>query len=153
MDDCVFCKIAKREVSAHMVWEDDRHMAFLSHRPNTEGFTVVITKEHQPSYIFASEDSVITGIVHAAKEVARKIDRAFDDVGRTGMIFEGFGVDHLHAKLFPMHGTKSDEWKHHVSHVDKYFDYYEGYISSHDYTPGDQGALAKTAEKIKNAAP
>jgi diadenosine tetraphosphate (Ap4A) HIT family hydrolase len=88
--------------------------------------------------------------VHAAKEVARKIDVAFEDVGRTGMIFEGFGVDHLHAKLFPMHGTKSDEWKQRRSNVEKYFDHYEGYISSHDYKRADDAALAATAEKIKN---
>jgi diadenosine tetraphosphate (Ap4A) HIT family hydrolase len=125
-------------------------MAFLTPFPNTEGFTVVITKEHQSSYIFAAPDAVITGIVHAAKEVARKIDVAFEDVGRTGMIFEGFGVDHLHAKLFPMHGTKSDEWKQRRSNVEKYFDHYEGYISSHDYKRADDAALAATAEKIKN---
>jgi diadenosine tetraphosphate (Ap4A) HIT family hydrolase len=151
MSDCIFCKIAKGEAPAYVVWESDSHMAFLTPFPNTEGFTVVITKEHYPSYIFAAPDSVITGIVHAAKEVARKIDSAFTDVGRTGMIFEGFGVDHLHAKLFPMHGTKSDEWKQHRSNVEKYFDQYEGYISSHDYKRADDAARTAVAEKIKNA--
>ena len=151
MPDCIFCKIAAREAQAFVIWEDDTHMAFLSRRPNTEGFSVVIPKQHQPSYIFAADDAVITGIVHAAKQAARQIDKAFDDVGRTGMIFEGFGVDHLHAKLFPMHNTKSDEWKQHVSHVDKYFDTYEGYISSHDYGEADQAKLEALAALIRAA--
>lgn len=151
MSDCIFCKIAKGEAPAHVIWEDEKHLAFLSISPNTEGFSVVITKEHQPSYVFAATDETITGIVHAAKEVASKIDSAFDDVGRTGMIFEGFGVDHLHAKLFPMHGTKSDEWKQRRLDVDKYFDHYEGYISSHEYKRADDVALKVTAEKIRNA--
>ena len=30
-----------------VIWEDERHMAFLSRWPNTEGFSVVITKDHK----------------------------------------------------------------------------------------------------------
>lgn len=59
----------------------------------------------------------------ASKRVALLLDEALDDVGRTGMIFEGYGVDHLHAKLFPMHGTgRNSEFKPIASSVDKYFD-------------------------------
>ena len=54
-------------------------------------------------------------------------------VGRVGLIFEGFGVDHLHAKLAPMHGTQTDGgWNQITSTHRKTFDHYEGYISSHD---------------------
>lgn len=151
MNDCIFCKIAQGEAPAHVLWEDDKHLAFLTIFPNTEGFSVVITKEHNPSYLFANTDETITGIVHAAKTVAGKLDRTFADVGRTGMIFEGFGVDHLHAKLFPMHGTKDETWKQHRSAVNKYFEHYEGYISSHDHVRADDAALAALAEKIRNA--
>jgi histidine triad (HIT) family protein len=151
MDSCIFCKMAMGEAPSHKVWEDEKHLGFLTIFPNTEGFSVVITKEHNPSYIFSNSDETITGIVHAAKEVARKLDAYFDDVGRTGMMFEGFGVDHLHAKLFPMHGTKTDEWRQHKSSVDKYFTRYEGYMSSHDYARADDAALAALAEKIRNA--
>jgi len=77
------------------------------------------------------------------------LDSAFDDVGRTGVMFEGFGVNHIHAKLFPMHGTKSDEWKKHVSHVSKYFERYEGYISSHDCERADDAKLAELAHRIR----
>ena len=65
------------------------------------------------------------------------------------MIFEGFGVDHMHAKLFPMHGTKSEEWKKRKSNVDKFFENYEGYISSHDHKRADDTALAELAKKIR----
>lgn len=151
MSDCIFCKIAKGESPAHVLWEDDRHLAFLSIFPNTEGFSVVITKEHNPSYLFANSDETITGIVHAAKTVAGKLDRAFVDVARTGMIFEGFGVDHLHTKLFPMHGTSDEAWKQQRTAINKYFEHYEGYISSHDHVRADDIALAALAEKIRNA--
>ena len=134
---------------SHKIWEDKNHLAFLSIYPNTEGFSVVITKKHYPSYAFDLPDSVLTELVKATKKVARLLDSKLEDVGRTGMIFEGFGVDHIHAKLFPMHGTKMKNWKPLKSSVNKYFEKYEGYISSHDYKKEDPNRLAELAKKIR----
>lgn len=150
MQDCIFCKIANGEAPSHKVWEDDKHLAFLSIFPNTEGFTVVITKEHYPSYAFDLLEDVLMGLVIATKKVGKLLDEKLDDVGRTGMIFEGFGVDHVHAKLFPMHGTKLQSWQPIKSNVEKYFEKYEGYISSHDYERADDNKLARIAEKIRS---
>jgi|SRR3989344_963442 len=147
--DCIFCKIVKGEAPCHKIWEDEKHLAFLSIFPNTEGFSVVITKKHYPSYAFDLPEDVLTGLMLAAKKAAKLLDAKLEDVGRTGMIFEGFGVDHVHAKLFPMHGTKMPEWKPVKSNVDKYFEKYEGYISSHDYRRGNDEELADLAKKIR----
>jgi diadenosine tetraphosphate (Ap4A) HIT family hydrolase len=147
--DCIFCKIVKGGAPSHKIWEDEKHLAFLSIFPNTEGFSVVITKEHFPSYPFNLPEDVLIGLLLATKKVAKLLDEKLDDVGRTGMIFEGFGVDHIHAKLFPMHGTKMLEWKPIKSNVDKYFEKYEGYISSHDYKRGDDERLSALAKKIR----
>lgn len=150
MTNCIFCKIVSGEAPSHKIWEDEKHLAFLSIFPNTEGFSVVITKEHNPSYAFENEDEVLTGLVLATKRVAKLIDSKLDDVGRTGMFLEGFGVDHLHAKLFPMHGTeKIKEWKPIKSNVDKFFSEYEGYMSSHDWKRADDNKLAEIAKKIR----
>ena len=149
MTECIFCKIVKGETSAHKIWEDEKHIAFLSIFPNTEGFSVVITKQHYPSYAFDLPDEILTDLVLASKKVAKLLDSKLEDVGRTGMVFEGFGVDHIHVKLFPMHGTKVTNWKPIKSRVDKYFERYEGYLSSHDYQRADDEQLAKLAQKIR----
>lgn len=147
---CIFCDIVKGEAPAYIVWEDDKHIAFLSIFPNTEGVTVVIPKEHFPSYAFDLPEAVLLDLVKTTKKVAKLLDSKLSDVGRTAMVFEGFGVDHIHAKLFPMHGTKMDQWKEINSKVDKYFDKYEGYISSHDYKRADDQILKKLADKIRD---
>lgn len=147
--DCIFCKIVSGESPSHKIWEDENHVAFLSIFPNTLGFSVVIPKAHHGSYVFEQSDPVMTDLVLAAGNVARLIDAKLPDVGRTAMIFEGFGVDHLHAKLFPMHGTKGESWKQHKSNVDKYFDSYEGYVSSHDYQRADDAELEALAKRIR----
>ncbi|MDD4382984.1 MAG: HIT family protein [Candidatus Shapirobacteria bacterium] len=149
MNDCVFCKIVSEELPSHKIWEDEKHIAFLSIFPNTAGFTVVIPKKHFSSYAFDLEDDVLKDLIIAAKKVAKLLDSKLEDVGRTAMIFEGFGIDHVHAKLFPMHGTKMTEWTPFKSNVDKYFEQYEGYVSSHDYKREDDAKLAELAKKIR----
>jgi diadenosine tetraphosphate (Ap4A) HIT family hydrolase len=150
MKKCVFCGIVAGDVPCHKIWEDQAHLAFLSIFPNTEGFSVVIPKRHYSSYAFALEDEVLCQLVLAAKQVGTLIDRNLPGVGRTGMIFEGFGVDHIHAKLFPMHGTAGmHEWQPIKSAQRKFFHKYEGYISSHDGERSPDERLAHIAATIR----
>lgn len=149
--DCIFCKIVAGELPSHQIWEDEQHLAFLSIFPNTKGFTVVIPKAHHGSYAFAQSDEVLSNLVIATKKVAQKLDAYFDDVSRCGMFFEGFGVDHLHAKLFPMHGTGDmSNWAPIESKERRmYFEKYPGYLSSNDSERADDAELAELAAAIR----
>ena len=147
--DCVFCKIAVGEAPAHVVWEDNAHLAFLSIYPNTEGVTVVIPKKHYPSYVIDAPKDVVSGLMDASRKVAAILDTKLENVGRTALVFEGFGVDHLHVKLFPLHGTKDAVWKERKSDVVKYFDDYEGYVSSHDHKRADDASLGELAKRLR----
>ncbi len=150
MENCIFCKIAKGEAPSHTFWQDDKHMAFLSIFPNTEGFSVIIPKEHRGSYIFSENDETMTGLMLAAKKAAKILEEKLPDVGRCGLMFEGFGVDHLHAKLFPMHGTKDmSKWQPINSDVKTYFDQYLGYMSSHNSERADDAKLSELAKRLR----
>lgn len=146
---CIFCEIVNGNVQAYKVWEDGDHLAFLSIFPNTEGVTVVIPKKHYESYAFDLSDEILSDLVLASKQVAKLLDTKLEDVGRTAMVFEGFGVNHVHAKLFPMHGTADmGEWRAIKSDKSEYFEKYPGFISSHDYDKASEEDLQKTQEKI-----
>jgi diadenosine tetraphosphate (Ap4A) HIT family hydrolase len=151
MKDCIFCKIVSDKMSCHKLYEDSDYLAFLSIHPNTDGVTVVIPKKHYSSYVFDMPDKELAKFTVIVKKVAKILDNYFEDVGRTALVFEGFGVDHVHAKLFPMHGTNSDKWEPILSgdEVNKYFDKYEGYISSHSGQVADDNQLKKLAQKIR----
>lgn len=152
--DCLFCKFVSGELPCHKVWEDEQHLAFLTIFPNTEGFTVVATKEHLDSYVFNNDDRVVAALMTAAKKVAKQIDAAYaGDVGRTGVFFEGFGVDHLHAKLWPMHGTAAtaESWRPIDSDVkDMVFSTYPGFMCSNNGPRVSDEALTKIAERIRS---
>ncbi|WP_434655561.1 HIT family protein [Pseudomonas sp. R3-56] len=147
---CIFCDISKRKQTAHIIWEDEKHLAFLSIYPNTPGASVVITKEHHSSYAFDQSDNTLSDLIIAAKQTAVLLDNSLPDVARTGMILEGYGVDHLHAKLFPMHQTgNSSKFKKINSNIATFFTRYEGYISSHDGKREDDSTLEKQASMIR----
>ena len=151
--NCIFCQIVAQEMPAHVIWEDEAHLAFLSIFPNTEGFTVVIPKKHLSSYAFVQDDQVLADLIIATKKVANILDNYFEDVGRTGMFFEGFGVDHLHSKLFPMHGTgKMKKWANVESErMNQFFELYPGYLSSNDSKRAAEEQLVKLTQKIRKS--
>ncbi len=128
-------------------------MAFLSPFPNTEGFAVVITKDHYDSDVLAMPDDKLSDFVLVAKAVAKKLTDYFDDVGRTGLIMEGTGINHAHIKLSPMHGTqalKKGEWKELPSSGEKrFFEIYEGYLTSNDGPKADEKQLQALAKELK----
>lgn len=149
---CIFCDIAAGKAPCHKIWEDEHYLAFLSIFPNTDGFTVVIPKAHYPSYAFDLEDDVLTGLVLATKKVAKVLEKAFPDVARCGMFFEGYGVDHIHSKLSPMHGTADmSEWRPIEHKQPAFYTQYPGFLSSHDYERADDKKLAELAAAIRTS--
>ncbi|MDR3308100.1 MAG: histidine triad nucleotide-binding protein [Coriobacteriales bacterium] len=46
MSDCVFCKIASKEIPARIVYEDDDVIAFEDANPQVPVHTLIIPKEH-----------------------------------------------------------------------------------------------------------
>jgi len=150
---CVFCQIAANQASAYKIWESETHLAFLSIFPNTEGFSVVIPKKHYSSYAFEQDDQNLANLILATKKVAKILDNYFPDTSRTGMFFEGWGVDHLHAKLFPMHGTGDlDNWQPIESkEKNTYYKKYPGFLSSNDSNRADDKKLSELATKIRQS--
>jgi diadenosine tetraphosphate (Ap4A) HIT family hydrolase len=150
MNECIFCKIVRGEAPSHKIWEDEKHLAFLDIFPNTKGETLVITKEHNDSYAFDLPDEILSGLTLAAKKVGKLLDSKLENVGRTAMVYEGFGVNHIHAKLFPMHGTAQKDWKPiNSDNIPKYFEKYEGCISTHMYKRGDDKKLLELAKQVR----
>ncbi|HSX37826.1 MAG TPA: HIT family protein [Chlamydiales bacterium] len=133
-NDCIFCQIIKKETKSWVIWESPKHIAFLSIYPNMRGVTVVAPKIHRASYAFGLENEELVELLLAAKAVAKILDSKLEGVGRTALVLEGFGVDHVHAKLYPLPNTAhtTSHWQPIISNNRQYFDQYPGYVSSND---------------------
>lgn len=46
MEPCLFCKLAKKEISSHLIYEDKNFLAFLDIHPRNPGHTLLIPKKH-----------------------------------------------------------------------------------------------------------
>ena len=56
--DCVFCAIASGDADAHVVFEDERSLAFLDRRPLFPGHTLLIPREHHEALWDLPDDQV-----------------------------------------------------------------------------------------------
>ncbi len=103
MNDCLFCKIVKGEVSSQKVYEDDYILAFKDIHPVAPIHVLVIPKIHIKDYNDVNEQNLIyvAKIQNAIKEVAKicgiseKGYRVICNTGKDG----GQVVQHLHFHL------------------------------------------------------
>lgn len=104
MKECLFCKIARREIPAEIVLEDERSVAFLDIMPKAPGHTVVIPKFHAPT-IAELPISEIGPLFVAVQKMAERLSRKLAADGLTIGINQGRAsgqtVEHLHVHLLP----------------------------------------------------
>lgn len=60
---------------------------------------------------------------------------------------EGMGINHAHLKLYPLHGVDS-KFKEMWAAEKKFFDRYEGYISTQTGPKLEAAELQKVADEI-----
>ena len=101
-ENCIFCKLVRGEIPYVKIWEDDEFLAILDNQPNTEGQTLVITKEHYDSYVFDMPKVAYKNFMLATKRVAKLIEKGLG-VKRIALVMEGMGVNHAHNKLYPIY--------------------------------------------------
>lgn len=128
MTETIFDKIVRNEVPNWKVWESETHVAFLTPFANTPGQTVVIPKVNPGDYVFELDAAVYQDLMAATKQVAELLKTSLD-VKRVAMVFEGTGVAHVHAKLYPLHGElagETDIWNKHQ----EFYPQYVGYLTT-----------------------
>lgn len=100
MNDCIFCKIARGEIPSYKIYEDKEYLAFLDIFPSMKGQALVIPKKHY-SYFLDINDKDYSALMLVVKKVARAIEKTLKPV-KMGIIIEGFDVDHVHVKIYPL---------------------------------------------------
>jgi histidine triad (HIT) family protein len=101
--DCIFCRIAKKEIPAKIVYEDKDVLAFDDIEPKAKVHVVIIPKKHISSVVdLKSEDrELVAQIFMAVRKIAEGkgiLETGFrillnygKDAGQT--------IDHLHFHL------------------------------------------------------
>ena len=104
--NCIFCKIAKKEIPSKIILETKNSIAFLDAFPVSRGHTLIIPKKHYEKIQNMSDiDSAdLFGIVH---KVISKVDKL---TGATLLAIHngkdsGQEIPHVHVHLIPRQPT------------------------------------------------
>ena len=81
MEECVFCKIIKREIPSNIVYEDDRVIAFYDVNPAAPIHILVVPKKHIETLLDVSEED--GDLISYTYKIINKIakDEGFADNG------------------------------------------------------------------------
>lgn len=104
MDNCIFCKIANKEIPGKIVYEDDICLAFLDLSQTTNGHTLVIPKKHYKNFLEVDDD-VLCHLIKVTKKIANQIVINLDAKGVNILTnaneIAGQTVMHFHLHIIP----------------------------------------------------
>ncbi|MDO8575196.1 MAG: HIT domain-containing protein [bacterium] len=110
MENCIFCKIIKKEIPAHILYEDDSYISFLDIRPLSPGHALLIPKKHY-RWVWDMPEEEIAEIFKIANKIANAQRKAFN-VEQIKSKIVGEEIPHAHIWLIPdpelTKGTKED---------------------------------------------
>lgn len=130
--NCIFCKIAKGEVPAVKVYEDDETLAFLDIKPNHRGHTLVIGKAHHEN-IYSIPAETMCRIALTTQKVAIAVKNALS-------------ADGINTVMNNESAAGQIIWHNHT-HVIPRINDDQGFIGVHyTYLAGE---MEEIAEKIK----
>ena len=103
MSDCIFCRIAARQIPASIVYEDDRVLAFNDTNPQGPTHILLIPKRHIATLndLTSADDGIVGELVRRASAIAA--DRGIS-AGGYRVLFNtnrdaGQTVFHIHLHL------------------------------------------------------
>ena len=110
MGDCVFCKIAEKEIPSNIVYEDDQIICFHDLEPQAPVHVLIIPKKHIASMddVSADDRQLMGYIMTKVKEIATTLglENGYRLVNNCGE--DGFQtVKHLHFHLL---GKRKMTW-------------------------------------------
>ncbi len=103
-NDCIFCKIARKEIPAEIVYEDKNFLAFLDMHPANEkgGHTLVIPKKHY-ELITDMPDNELAALIVVVKKISKALIKISEGINilQNNKRVAGQFVNHTHFHLIP----------------------------------------------------
>lgn len=112
MSDCIFCKIANKEIPTQPVFEDDTVIAFNDLEPQAPVHVLIIPKKHIASLLATTAEDkavlahIICDVIPMLAKQLNIAENGFRTVANTG-VEGGQTVQHLHFHLL---GGRSMQW-------------------------------------------
>ncbi len=97
--DCIFCKIANKEINTNLIFEDDNVVAFNDLNPQAPTHFLVIPKKHYSSLNEINDSGAFENIFSAVPKICAKLGiKEYRTVVNTGAS-AGQTVFHIHVHV------------------------------------------------------
>jgi histidine triad (HIT) family protein len=114
MEDCIFCKIIKKELPTKIIFENDDFLAFSPLEQVSKGHTLLIPKQHFEN-VFNFETKSLERLMGVAQKIAKEL---MEENGATGInLLHASGKDaqqsvfHFHLHIVPRYNEDGlDLW-------------------------------------------
>ena len=126
MEDCIFCKIIRKELPSKTIYEDDKILIIMNINPSTNGHLLVIPKNHLVN-IMDTPNEIITHSLDIVREkiyplLKEKLHCEGLTIAENNEL--GQEIKHFHIHLTPRYPNDKVEFtynKEKISDLDEIF--------------------------------
>ena len=110
---CIFCDILEGKREGHIVYEDEKHIAFLDKYPIDDGHTLVIPKKHYER-ITDMDSNDVGELFSLIPKIAKAVllgagADAFSLAQNNGKAAKQI-IPHVHVHIIPRYNDKGTVW-------------------------------------------
>jgi histidine triad (HIT) family protein len=111
--DCIFCNIVNKKQDAHIIFEDETHIAIMDKYPIQKGHSLVMPKLHHEKIIDMSNDEV-AALFSRVPVIARGILAATGadgfNIGQNNGRSANQIIPHVHVHVIPRYQKIGNSW-------------------------------------------
>ena len=103
-EDCIFCKIAQKQIPAEIVFENEDILAFKDINPKASTHLLVIPKNHYDKLSDINDEVILGKLLSAVREITKNLGiEHFRTIINNGA---GAGQEVFHVHLHVLAGKK-----------------------------------------------
>lgn len=106
MENCIFCKIANKEINSEIIYENENVIAFKDLNPKAAIHFLIIPKKHYETILELENKEVISDLFKAIKEIAEKYNISEKGFRIINNCKEDGGQEVMHMHLHMLGGEK-----------------------------------------------
>ena len=106
MSDCIFCKIANKEINSEIVYENKNVVAFKDLNPKAKIHILIVPKKHYETILDLDEKEIMEDMLTAVKEIAKEYKIEEEPVRLINNCKEYGGQEVMHLHIHMLGGEK-----------------------------------------------
>ena len=106
MSDCIFCKIANKEINSEIIYENEKVTAFKDLNPRAKMHFLIVPKKHYETILDIDDKETTEYLLKAVKDIAQKYEISEKGFRLINNCKEDGGQEVMHMHIHMLGGEK-----------------------------------------------